>query len=181
MARLILFFALLLFPVSLMAQDAAAPEEEEIRGEGARGRFTEEQSAAIALARLPGEIIATSGERLDGVFYYEFEILRPDGSVFEVEVDAALGEVYEIEIVSLGADPVLPYDLFPESLAEDAARKHVAEKTKGAGKPELVFFELGVLNRKPAYFYRYKRAIRTYEVIVDALDGKIESVREVKG
>lgn len=49
------------------------------------------------LARLPGELIDVSVARGDDAIVYEFRILREDGQVTEVEVDAASGKIIEIE------------------------------------------------------------------------------------
>ncbi|NPD16824.1 PepSY domain-containing protein [Xinfangfangia sp. D13-10-4-6] len=48
-------------------------------------------------AAFPGEIIEIQLELEDGSFVYEFDILSPDGRLFEVELDAATGQVIEIE------------------------------------------------------------------------------------
>lgn len=52
---------------------------------------------SIVAERFPGEIvrISTSGEH--GRYHYEFRVLRPDGRLLEIEMDAASGEVLEVE------------------------------------------------------------------------------------
>jgi uncharacterized membrane protein YkoI len=42
-------------------------------------------------ARYPGEIVETELESEDGRPYYEFHVLRPDGRVIEIKVDARSG------------------------------------------------------------------------------------------
>ena len=42
-------------------------------------------------ARYPGEIVGTELEAEGGRPYYEFHILRPDGRVIEIKVDARSG------------------------------------------------------------------------------------------
>ena len=52
---------------------------------------------ALVLARWPGEIVALSVDREDGRIRYEFRVLRPDGRLTEVEVDARDGSILEVE------------------------------------------------------------------------------------
>lgn len=47
--------------------------------------------------RVPGKLIETQLEYDDGLIMYDLKILRPDGRVQEVEVDAATGEIIKIE------------------------------------------------------------------------------------
>lgn len=49
------------------------------------------------LERWPGEIVALSVDREHGRISYEFRVLRPDGRLTEVEVDAADGSILEVE------------------------------------------------------------------------------------
>jgi len=44
-----------------------------------------------------GEIIEIQLELEEGRLVYEFDLIGPDGHVFEVEIDAATGAVLEIE------------------------------------------------------------------------------------
>jgi uncharacterized membrane protein YkoI len=47
--------------------------------------------------RVPGKLIETKLEQEHGQYVYEVKILRPDGRVQEVEVDAASGKILKIE------------------------------------------------------------------------------------
>ncbi|MCU0953655.1 MAG: PepSY domain-containing protein [Hyphomicrobium sp.] len=47
--------------------------------------------------RVPGKLIETKLEKEHGQIVYELKILRPDGRVQEVEVDAAEGKILKIE------------------------------------------------------------------------------------
>ncbi|MGE5267529.1 MAG: PepSY domain-containing protein [Deltaproteobacteria bacterium] len=47
--------------------------------------------------RVPGKLIETQLEQEHGLYVYEVKILRPDGRVQEVEVDAATGKILKIE------------------------------------------------------------------------------------
>jgi uncharacterized membrane protein YkoI len=49
------------------------------------------------LEQWPGEIVALSVDRDHGRIRYEFRVLRPDGRLTEVEVDAADGSILEVE------------------------------------------------------------------------------------
>ena len=52
---------------------------------------------ALVLDRWPGEIVALSVDRKHGRIRYEFRVLRPDGRLTEIEVDAADGSILEVE------------------------------------------------------------------------------------
>lgn len=47
--------------------------------------------------RVPGKLIETKLENDDGRIMYDLKILRPEGRVQEVEVDAATGRIVKIE------------------------------------------------------------------------------------
>jgi uncharacterized membrane protein YkoI len=47
--------------------------------------------------RVPGKLIETKLEYDDGLILYDLKILRPEGRVQEVEVDAATGRIQKIE------------------------------------------------------------------------------------
>lgn len=47
--------------------------------------------------RIEGEMIAIQLELEEGALIYEFDLISPDDHVFEVEVDAATGQILEIE------------------------------------------------------------------------------------
>ncbi|KQW29136.1 hypothetical protein ASE36_11760 [Rhizobium sp. Root274] len=49
------------------------------------------------LARVPGDIVSARVEQEHGLELYEFRVLRADGRLVEVEVDARTGEIREIE------------------------------------------------------------------------------------
>ncbi|EHS51726.1 Propeptide PepSY amd peptidase M4 [Rhizobium sp. PDO1-076] len=51
----------------------------------------------IVLARVAGQIVSTKPDREDDRLIYEFRILRDDNRMIEVEVDAASGDILEIE------------------------------------------------------------------------------------
>jgi uncharacterized membrane protein YkoI len=48
-------------------------------------------------ADVPGEILEVEFDIEDNVYVYKFKILKPNGNVQEVEVDAATGKVVETE------------------------------------------------------------------------------------
>ena len=47
--------------------------------------------------KIPGEVLKVELEREHGSYVYELKILRPNGKVKEVEIDAATGKVLSIE------------------------------------------------------------------------------------
>lgn len=46
----------------------------------------------------PGQVIEVELEEENGRFYYEIEVLADDGNVRELDVDAATGEILDVEI-----------------------------------------------------------------------------------
>jgi uncharacterized membrane protein YkoI len=80
-----------------------ADDDDEIGHEAARrlvesGRILAlETILATVSARVPGTLIETELEYDDGRIIYDIKILRPEGRVQEVEVDAATGEINKIE------------------------------------------------------------------------------------
>lgn len=51
----------------------------------------------ILRAEFEGEIIEIQLELEDGVLTYEFDLISPDGLLYEVEIDAATGRVLDVE------------------------------------------------------------------------------------
>jgi uncharacterized membrane protein YkoI len=48
-------------------------------------------------SEIPGEMLEVEFETDDGAYIYELKILRPDGRVQEIEVEAASGKIIKIE------------------------------------------------------------------------------------
>lgn len=48
-------------------------------------------------AQVPGKMLEVEFENDDGVYKYELKILRPEGKVQEVEVDATTGVILKVE------------------------------------------------------------------------------------
>lgn len=51
----------------------------------------------VVRAQFPGQILEVEFETDDGIYAYEFKLLRPDGKVQSVELDAATGQVRKVE------------------------------------------------------------------------------------
>lgn len=51
----------------------------------------------IIRSRYPGDIVHISSSREHGVFRYEFRVLRKGGRLIEIEMDAASGDILEVE------------------------------------------------------------------------------------
>ncbi len=52
---------------------------------------------ATATELHPGRVIEIDLERDDGRWVYELELVTPEGRLYEMEIDAASGEVLEVE------------------------------------------------------------------------------------
>ena len=103
----LLLSALLLVALSLHGAAARADDDGD---SGQESRLEQMQEAvergeikslgelrAIVQSKFPGEIVhvSTSGEH--GRYHYEFRVLRADGRLLEIEMDAASGDVLEVE------------------------------------------------------------------------------------
>jgi uncharacterized membrane protein YkoI len=148
-------------------------------GEGKRDRFSREQSQAVALEQVPGEVIATDEEWENGRFFYEFTIQRPGGSIYEVEIMADTGTVYEIEVVSLGNLRDLPPGLVDRDMAAETAASYIESETKGLGTARLESAATGVYERKIAYVFLFQKSTRQYEVTINAMDGRVMNTRQI--
>jgi uncharacterized membrane protein YkoI len=51
----------------------------------------------IVLSRVAGDIVSARIEQEQGLSLYEFRVLRADGRLVEVEIDARTGEILELE------------------------------------------------------------------------------------
>lgn len=81
-------------------KDAASPDDarEHIRERVQKGEIKSlAELRRIVAGVVDGEIVSTSIDLEHGTTVYEFRVLRPDNRMVEVEVDAASGEVLEIE------------------------------------------------------------------------------------
>ena len=174
---LIFFMA---FPVSAQNFEEEFDPDAPIIGEGRRGRITLEQGKPIALHAVPGEILSTDVERENSRLYYEYTIETPDGSVFEVELNAQNGEIYEIEVENLSAEPVLPTQIIAPETLENIALAHIQKKTNSRLKTKLQSSQLTAFERKLAYRFEFKQSARFYEVWVDAVSGRVLRDRKKK-
>jgi len=96
--------------VALLLMLAAAPAQADRHRNGGgddhdRARFAREAGEVLPLSDIlaaaraarPGRIIELDLEREDGRWIYELELISPDGRLYEMEIDAATGEILEIE------------------------------------------------------------------------------------
>lgn len=100
-----------LAPLVLAALLHGAPAHAEDDGDGDQDSRLEAMQEAVergeikSLATLktiirshyPGDIVHISTSREHGRFRYEFRVLRKDGRLIEIELDAASGDILEVE------------------------------------------------------------------------------------
>ena len=88
--------AALLFPGPGLADDAA--DWRALHREVQAGRIQPLERILDSLSRdWLGEVIEVEVEREDGRWVYEIELLGPQGQVVEFEIDAASGDILEVE------------------------------------------------------------------------------------
>jgi uncharacterized membrane protein YkoI len=91
------FIVLVLLPTVLAAEEPAS-DADLARDAVARGEILPLSDILPSLAaEFGGEILDLELEVEDGLRVYEFEILTDDSRLIEVEVNAATGEILEVE------------------------------------------------------------------------------------
>lgn len=102
LSRLSLSVLALLMLVTAPAFNGAARADDEDHD---RARSAVEQGKArplvvilkIVRPKLGGRIVDVEFETEDGVYVYEFKVIRPDGAVREIYVDAQTGKILKVE------------------------------------------------------------------------------------
>jgi uncharacterized membrane protein YkoI len=62
-----------------------------------KAKITKEQATAIALKRVPGEVLETEIEKDKGKLIWSFDIETEEGQIMDVEIDANTGAVLKVE------------------------------------------------------------------------------------
>lgn len=167
-----------IFLLAMPLSHAQVPDDEFVP-EGPRGRWSLEQGQVAALRVVRGEVIATDIEREDDHVFYEYTIRQADTSVFEVEVNAANGKIYEIEAEYLSENPKLPAGIIGEELARSVAMDYVVQKGKGRLKPKIKHAHIDIYERELVYDVLVRKGVRQYKVFVGAFSGKVEEFEEL--
>lgn len=100
-----IFFLLLVNAAPARSQGALPPLEAEDGLDAGFARAAVLEGRILPLGQIlgvlrrnfKGEVIEIQLELEDGLLVYEFDIVSPDGRVFEVEIDARTGTIVEIE------------------------------------------------------------------------------------
>lgn len=139
---------------------------------------TFEQAQAIALAKEPGKVVEIDKKSFSSGKVYEFEILKDDGTVMEVEVDGNNGAIIEHKIDRLGSNAKLPAALVPQAQAEDAAKKKIVELKGVRARPVIKEVKYTLSDGKTAYEIDVKDGVVEYVVFVDAKTGAVLSAEK---
>ncbi|MCW5961916.1 MAG: PepSY domain-containing protein [Pyrinomonadaceae bacterium] len=169
---------------------------------GPSGKVTKEQARAIALARVPGEVVDEEYEKEKGKMVFGFEIKEAGGSVKEVKIDEVSGAIVSVgnddddsdengndveddDAATMSKSPQGIRDIGAETSESDLMNeakisRSEAEKTALRKAPGIV--EDGELENENgilvfSFDIRNKKGTIT-EVQVDAKSGKIVSVEE---
>ncbi|NBB51399.1 peptidase [Rhizobium sp. CRIBSB] len=101
LAALALISLAALLPVAMPAKaddDQQESAHDELRDGVASGRIKSlAELRRTVTARVPGDIVSARLAHEHGLELYEFRVLRADGRLVEVEVDARSGQIREIE------------------------------------------------------------------------------------
>ncbi len=101
LAALALSALVAVLPVAMPAKADGEVQEsahDELPDDVASGRIKSlAELRRTVTARVPGDIVSARIELEHGLELYEFRVLRADGRLVEVEVDARSGQIREIE------------------------------------------------------------------------------------
>ena len=78
-------------------ENGEVPDQEEQKQLKQEATITEEESKALALKEMEGNITDTELEDEDGVIVYSVEVTDPKGIKHDVKVNAKSGKVYKVE------------------------------------------------------------------------------------
>lgn len=177
-----IFTLIILLALPVWAQNAAAPKTEGAPEEAAPITLTipynREEARIVATREAPpGEIIGQQSYKIDKDFYYEFKIRTPDETVYEIDINADIGTVVSVKINALGPGAKLPPPVIVQQAAEVLAVDHVKKNTSGAHDPKLKSDEYTLVDEKMVYKMEIEKRNNFYEVLVDARNGKIISMK----
>ena len=137
-------------------------------------RLSPEKAQMLALKAVPGQALQMTEKFADQDMYYSFMIGTPDGSIYEVPVHSASGELAEISVESLAKRPKdIPFEIVSMADARATVKAYVIENTPGKRPPFMKDGRMGVHERKLVYTFKPKRDGRWYTVIVDARSGAV--------
>lgn len=177
--RLLLFVFLLCAPFTApLAQPAGALQSEDGEILVPTVPYNEEEARLVALERIHGEIIATERYKNEDDFFYEFTIQSAEGMVFEIDINADTGEIYDIAVKTFIPGAPLPLQVFDQKIAAALARSYIREETLGVGRTSITRQDIGVFEDKLVYIIEVKKSGRKHNVIIDAIKGDLLKSRE---
>lgn len=94
---------LLAVPLLLVAAPTARADDDDVDHDVARRLVEKGDIRALSTiveevaTSVPGKVLEVEFEHEKGLYKYELKILRPDGKVQEVEVDARSGSILKVE------------------------------------------------------------------------------------
>lgn len=154
------------------------PGQEGFKAKGKRGRLTMEQSKAIALQKIPGEVVKESVFITQGHPYHEFHILDKNGSIYEIEINADLAKIYKIWVIKYKEKSPLPFVLKEEKEIIYAVKQYIQNQTKGKSKPKIENISFKIQDRRFVYSVNVKKLVRRYRVVLDAQTAEVISFKQ---
>lgn len=89
---------LVLLPFLAAGQQSVPPDFEIARDAVARGEILPLAEVLNRLAKVhPGRVVEVELEYSDGILVYEVELVTDDGRLIEVDLNAATGQIIEVE------------------------------------------------------------------------------------
>ena len=142
--------------------------------------LTPEQARALALERVPGDVIDTARSLRNGAIVFQYEILQEDGTVMEIEIDSATREILQLDVNRRGEDGTLPEAAIPAEEASAIAIRHIEKTTSGLRGVEVLSEEYKTAGGQFVYEFLLRRGIDRYRVQVNANSGVVVSSLEAE-
>lgn len=138
-----------------------------------------DEAQKIALNAIDGKVIKAKKEHVDGIDYYDFEIIS-DNQKYEIEVDADTGKIIKNEkdtdYIPGSNEASQNSDSQTTAISSEDAQKIAMEKVGNNGY--LVKCELDNDNNKQKYEIEIKNGNIEYEIDIDANTGEIIKYEE---
>ena len=173
-----LFLIILAAPVPAWAQSGDLPDQE-VEAALTEERelilpLTQETAQQVALDFAPGAVVAVDSYKDEDDFYYEFTIIKENGTETELDINVYTAKIVDIRINALGPAATMPPAKIKLAEAKQKALQHIEERTTGF-RPKIRESLYTLVDRKPVYSILVKKGSNEYRVLVDANFGDIIS------
>ncbi len=146
-------------------------------GSAVRADIEPDAAGRSALAFIPGEIVRTYPDRIGNRRFHIVEIRMADGTLADVKIDPDDGNFSGYRIASLGNGKPPPAPVSEEN-AQAVALVYIDEQIKSISPAQIRQTEYTLQNNMLVYNISAYKNFKTYVITIDAVSGKIQSMRE---